>query len=334
MFSCDREFMYSYLISECDKQNAIDKIPDIWVNMQEEDFVPSEKLKIQMANSLESKGFSVPFDIPNLSNSTTSPEPSKNIEISNEKDGVSIHTGKEDTEIKINDLLEGEIHQKDIDSVLKRHKYLLETNQMTKKSEQKVAKLVSSLEDKNKQTEVLQIIFGDKAFEEFAVRYKNQFHGIVYNLNKVQLEAFIKDVSSIRILRTFRLDQKLAHVCIDDDLVGYVKSLESLDANSYIPSAPILRKVITENSENTAKLFEISSQLITTKPKFAANTMRACFMTGDNSDVANRLWMMLKDEGLDKLGKDLLLEVQKLPEITDQIKEDVSSALKGIKNKK
>ena len=298
---CDREFMYSFLISEYERENDTIKIKDAWVDMQEEDFIPSEKLKIQMANALESKGFSVPFVIP---------------------------------EIKIDELLEVAIHQKDVDSVFKRLKYLLESNQMTKNSEQKVVDLVINLVDKNKQAEVLQAIFGDKVFKKFAYHFSKNLAPLFDSVNKIQLESLIKNVSTRRLFGRYNLLGRLANLCVDDDLESYVKSLESLDKNSYIPSSQVLTKVIKGNAENTGKLLQISSKLISTQPKFAANTMRACFMAGENSDVANKLWLMLKDEGLDKLDKNILLAIPKDPNVTDQIKEDVSNALKGIDNKK
>ena len=47
IFACDREFMYSTLVSTLEQVKEAVRINDVWVNMQEEDFVPSEELKIQ-----------------------------------------------------------------------------------------------------------------------------------------------------------------------------------------------------------------------------------------------------------------------------------------------
>jgi len=54
VFACDRFFMYNLLIN-LHKENA-DKLGDIWLMMQEEDFIPSNAMKIKIARTLEKKG--------------------------------------------------------------------------------------------------------------------------------------------------------------------------------------------------------------------------------------------------------------------------------------
>ena len=77
VFSCDREHMYTRFISECAKRKEAERIQEAWVNMQEEDFVPSDHLKVQIATALQANGLSVPFSIPQITEKT--PEIVKNV---------------------------------------------------------------------------------------------------------------------------------------------------------------------------------------------------------------------------------------------------------------
>merc|ERR1712141_910973 len=66
IFACDREFMYTFLISTCEENKEYEKIEDAWVNMQEEDFGPSESIKQKIAHALSAGGLEVPFVVPEV----------------------------------------------------------------------------------------------------------------------------------------------------------------------------------------------------------------------------------------------------------------------------
>ena len=66
IFACDREFMYRFLISACEENKEYEKIGDAWVNMQEEDFGPSESIKQKIAHALNAGGLEVPFAVPGV----------------------------------------------------------------------------------------------------------------------------------------------------------------------------------------------------------------------------------------------------------------------------
>ena len=66
IFACDREFMYTFLISACEENKEYEKIEDAWVNMQEEDFGPSESIKQKIAHALNAGGLEVPFVVPEV----------------------------------------------------------------------------------------------------------------------------------------------------------------------------------------------------------------------------------------------------------------------------
>jgi len=62
IFGCDRDFMYSKLVSAC-KDDA-DKILDVWLQMQEEGHVPSDPLKVEIAKALKAGNKELPFEEP------------------------------------------------------------------------------------------------------------------------------------------------------------------------------------------------------------------------------------------------------------------------------
>merc|ERR1719245_135802 len=63
VFACDREFMYSSLISACVQSKQYRKIEEAWVSMQEENFGPSDALKLQIAKGLTAGQLPIPFEV-------------------------------------------------------------------------------------------------------------------------------------------------------------------------------------------------------------------------------------------------------------------------------
>ena len=62
IFGCDRDYLYSKLVRT--HQDDPDKVEDIWVLIQEEGHVPSDKVKVQIAKALTKYDRAVPFEKP------------------------------------------------------------------------------------------------------------------------------------------------------------------------------------------------------------------------------------------------------------------------------
>jgi len=62
IFGCDRNMLYQQLVSAY-KEDA-DKVSDIWLQVQEEGFPPSDSLKIEIAGALKAAGKPLPFEEP------------------------------------------------------------------------------------------------------------------------------------------------------------------------------------------------------------------------------------------------------------------------------
>ncbi len=60
LFACDRNFMYSRLLSAC--RDDADRATEAWVMMQEEGHSPSNRLRNQMAAIMQKAGREVPFE--------------------------------------------------------------------------------------------------------------------------------------------------------------------------------------------------------------------------------------------------------------------------------
>lgn len=83
LFACDREELYTHLVSAC--HDDAEKILELWLTMQEENFSPSMALRRRMAKYLEKGGKQVPFQV-----KTTSPKKSTSAET--EESGENIQS--------------------------------------------------------------------------------------------------------------------------------------------------------------------------------------------------------------------------------------------------
>jgi hypothetical protein len=54
LFACDRAFMYNALVNM--HINDADKLYEVWLMMQEENFIPSNQMKVKIARSLQREG--------------------------------------------------------------------------------------------------------------------------------------------------------------------------------------------------------------------------------------------------------------------------------------
>jgi len=83
IFGCDRDFLYHQLVSAFNED--VDKVEDIWLQVQEEGHAPSDSLKIAIAKVFKHGGRNVPFEEPveyleverNIANTTNKPEVQK-----------------------------------------------------------------------------------------------------------------------------------------------------------------------------------------------------------------------------------------------------------------
>ena len=78
IFGCDRDYLYSKLVNT--HQNDPDKVEEIWIIIQEEGHVPSDELKIQIANVLNKHGKTVPFEKPEEKSSASGEESPSNMD--------------------------------------------------------------------------------------------------------------------------------------------------------------------------------------------------------------------------------------------------------------
>jgi len=193
-----------------------------------------------------------------------------------------------------------------------------------------VADFINLEGDENKKLKAMHTILTDKAFNSLAEEYKFKLDHIIDGFSKAELEAVISNISNDRLLVKYRLTSRVHAHWINEDLEGYMNSLESLKDGSdgYIPTDKLLTKVIEGNPDNAERLIVIASKVIKTKPQFAVNTMRVPLNSGaKNSDMRTQVWQLLKDEGLNILTKRQLLIISGVPDLTAQVKEEVTHAL-------
>ena len=332
---CDRQSMYSFLISECHKQNEVERIEDIWVNMQEEGFVPSEEIKVKMADALNSKGINVPFEVPELlGNSTTEPELLKDNERVKPPNEDHIKDKRETNEQKLDETLHNALTNGDSNGVLNRYKYLSENGNKDKTTDGAVVRFIMDLKDTDKKADILQTILNDKVFKSLG-SYNNGFlRFVVAILTKSQLQNILRNVSSPADHKLYRtIENKLCQHLVTEDLEGFMNSLEANNEEIFfVPSQQILSKVIQGDLNNMERLMKIAEQRIATQPKFAGNTLKATFTADQPIEISTRLWNMLKKGEL--LNKDQLLDIQQLPKTPKNIKDDVCDVLKTLQIKK
>ena len=302
IFGCDREFIYSTLVSAFVKADEVNRIQETWVNMQEEDFSPSEKLKLQMANALHAKGYPIPFEVPKQKKLTAIPE---DIKIPSSSDKATTKIDSDSTNKTDDDILLTAINENNVIGALKGYKTLRINGQGTIEQGKKVIDLISKIEDKELQCKHLSTIFEDKYLSQFAKKVKFPIRNIINQFEIAQLELITKSVQGNPGLNdTFLFDRRIAQLKIDEDVEGYLKFLEASDDRAFVPPANILRQVIQANPENAERLFNIALRKKKVDPKFVIETIKSCVIE-KYSDIAARLWKTVEDQELYRpaLGK-------------------------------
>jgi len=62
IFGCDRDFMFSQLVDTVAAD--VDRVEEVWMEVQEEGHAPSDSLKLAIASALQAGGREVPFEVP------------------------------------------------------------------------------------------------------------------------------------------------------------------------------------------------------------------------------------------------------------------------------
>ena len=331
LFGCDREFMYTKLIAECQKQNEAARIEDIWTDMQEEGFVPSEDLKTTMAQVLSSNGIDVPFDLPKsvIQNVKKSKDEKKDIKVKE-----NTEKSKEISHKKLDATLLKAIEEGNVENVMKCYENLFEKEKETDlDTKYAFVNFIRTLDDVEKIPGIIQRMINDNSYKSLCNewRFEKTLVYIIRKLTKTQLESIISSVSDPtgKKIYTFA-KERYYHLYATEDSESFVTSLESQDPSNYfVPKKAALIKAIEGNSNNMDTLMKISEDRIDNQPIFAYRLFMATISANAPTDVSISLWKLLKEGKL--LNKDMLMTVQSEEKIPQNIKNDASDALKLIK---
>jgi len=113
IFGCDRNMLYQQLVSAY-KEDA-DKVSDIWVQVQEEGFPPSDSLKIEIARALKAAGKPLPFEEP-LEVAEQSVQENSKVD-NTSKNTVEMNTTSKNTVEMINEEVITALNMKDFNTV-------------------------------------------------------------------------------------------------------------------------------------------------------------------------------------------------------------------------
>ena len=297
VFACNREFMYSSLISACAKQNDCNRIEEAWINMQEEDLTPSDALKLQISKALQAEGRPVPFIIPDTEQEEKHElTPDRDVSISTESHNENRIQEKNYSQYQT---LECALNQNDVDTVMNCYK------SMDKKTRSKiglnVTNFILNVKDEQQQFEILQILFEDRAFNELALKYGYQLSSILESLNVTQLESIQNKLSKCESKLRNRyawVYGKVHKLQISSDTQGYIRSLETNDTGRNSPSHRLIRQIIESSPNNAEQFFNCVLKQTETNPKLAIETIKYCLITKENADMVEKIWKMVEGQDL------------------------------------
>merc|ERR1711994_920081 len=338
LFGCDRDHLYSVLISECIHQDKVEKIEDIWIDMQEEGFVPQEEIKTKMAKALSSKGMNVPFEAPIVKKEKverTKAETDNNNAASNSKTqkDKSQKTDVDKNKEEAIQTLDKVIEKGDANEILNCYKDLFEKGNVGKGAfglRKRLVDFLRSIKDDDQKIQSIQTLLNDKCFISFVK--DTRFMPLIPQLTRAQLESIINYNSSPENSELYtRIQMRNNNLYANEDPEGFMNSLESsTDLNSSLLSTGLLKTLIQANTKNMERLLTISENLLETQPKFAFVTFRASLEANQPEEVASRLWKMLKEGEL--LSKDHLDNILQASNIPQNIKEAIEKKLKKNKH--
>ena len=291
IFACDREFMYSRLIFAYVKEKKYHGIQEAWVNIQEEDFGPSDRLKIQIAKGLQAGDLPVPFSIPD-EKLIHRPQNENSVDIENIEN-------KEFTTENLSDAINGKDAKKVIDIAKERSsKKSLTTHQGTM-----ILDFVRDIEDIQLGFEIVKSIFDDphtrNAFR--GSTYRNELILAMQKFDRTQLESILETIPKEYNERLLRwVFGRIASLHVDEDVEGFLSTLGTMgthhNSNQLIPNHNWLQKVIEKG--HNEKLRDICLDLQDTNPRMSLETIKACLVMNQHLDLVNRLWEKLEDKEL------------------------------------
>ena len=284
IFACDREYMYSTLITACAKAKQYKRIQEAWVDIQEEDFGPSDSLKIQIANALQAGELPVPFTVP------------EETQIRDTKKPVFAEKGEEPFPDK--DTLLEAINERDTTKVMNAYKKLVLNKSLSYKDGLKVAEYIALIPDTNQQNSTLQNIFEDEHLVDcLALRYASTFYKVIDKYDRAQLESLWGKVEGSKAKGKYHwMYGKLSQLHINEDVESFLSTLDS--NGNRIPSHRLLKQVIESSQNNAEKLFDICLESSNTNPKLSIETIKACLTLDQHSNMVSQIWKKIENQEL------------------------------------
>lgn len=281
VFGCDREFLYTKLVGAY-SDNAV-KMNDIWVNMQEEGFAPSDALKLKMADAFRGAQMQVPFELPE--HPTEIPEPRK------------IHR----VVVKPN------IHSSSVTKEQPSRGKITVDEYYTTLADGKATRamamdLLATLVDKNNVDTAVKV-FLDTIVKD--AKLLSTVNNIVLKLfGKLDLDQLenIRSQADDKLCALFFLDSRVARAKIDQDFGKFLDQVPDSETDrkysSFISMAPHCKN--SEQAERCAEV-AVSVQDLPNGDYFALEVLKACVVSGQR-DIAQRIVGGISKDALSKLN--------------------------------
>ena len=319
LLECDREYMYSLLITECHKINERDRLTDIWKDMEEEGIVSCEEPSITMADVLDSNRFKIAsagtkFDTKKY----------EKLQVGSKKSGLGM-----------DEALQKAINKGDIYEVLKNYRKLFRNKKIDGMATEAILLFIKNLDDTDKQAKMIRTILNDKIY---GLLFKDWeiLKSIIVKFNRVQLQNVTKNISvhkfSIKHQKMFyyNIKERHCHQYAIEDLESFMKSMERNDPSSfYVPSKETILMVVERNPNNMERLLKIAENRIKSQTKFAFILLKIVIVSNQPEENSCRLWEMLSKGGL--LRKDQLIDIKEFSKTPKNIREDATNLLKSSK---
>ena len=293
IFACDREHMYSRLISICVQTHQYNKIQEAWVNIQEEGFGPSDSLKMQIAKGLQAGNLTVPFAVPEEEFTQELPDGNKSPRAYFKNKG----SGNE-----VSQILQAAIDEKDTDKVMNYAKELLAQRNLLHEEGEMIVNYIKDLEDVNLRFDLLQTIFDNDQLRQLTYRFSYAISNAMDNFDKSQLEYIFEKLPGRQLLKYGWLRSKIAHLHATEDIEGFLSTLRSEavtpDSRFYSPGNSVLQDVIQQG--HAEKLRDICLESYKISPKLSIETMKSCLILGKHSDIVDQIWEKVKNIDLDR----------------------------------
>ena len=288
IFACDREHMYSRLISICVQTHQYNKIQEAWVNIQEEGFGPSDSLKMQIAKGLQAGNLTVPFAVPEEEFTQELPDENKSPRAYFKNKG----SGNE-----VSQILQAAIDEKDTDKVMNYAKESLAQRNLSHEEGEMIVNYIKSIGDVDLRFDLLQTIFDNDQLRQLTYRFSNSITTAMENFDKNQLEYIFEKLPGRQLRKYGWLRSRIAHLHATEDIEGFLSTLRSeavTPGSRFLsPGYRVLRDVIQEG--HAEKLRDICLESCKISPKLSIETIKSCLVMGKHSDIVDQIWEKLKD---------------------------------------